>query len=317
MKRFKKILLVHDDRERGQSSLNIAIDLAIRNQARVTVIQIIDQMPHDYRMLITSLPPGEIMEIAVRERARLLEKQIADFQGAAEIQLRVVAGREFIEIIKEVLRNNHDLVIKTARGMGGAINMLFGSTAMHLLRKCPCPVWLIKPGQGKHYSRIMAAVDLVPPDIEDNNLNNKIMELATSLARTEKSELHIVHAWENPDTDLLNGRLYFFSEDVNSLVNESKDLHIKWLDDFLEQYDLQDLQHHEHVLQGWADDVIPEFADQHRVDLIVMGTVCRTGIPGFFIGNTAEKILYTIDCSVLAVKSEGFITPVQLDDKKF
>ena len=87
------------------------------------------------------------------------------------------------------------------------------------------------------------------------------------------------------------------------------------MDDFLEQYDLRDLQHHEHVLQGWADDVIPEFAEQHRVDLIVMGTVSRTGIPGFFIGNTAEKILHRIDCSVLAVKPEGFISPVQLDDK--
>jgi nucleotide-binding universal stress UspA family protein len=83
-------------------------------------------------------------------------------------------------------------------------------------------------------------------------------------------------------------------------------MHIKWLDDFLEQYDLQ---HHKHVMQGWADEVIAEFAELHQVDLIVMETMCRTGIPGFFIGNTAEKILHRIDCSVLAVKPNGFITP--------
>jgi hypothetical protein len=38
-----------------------------------------------------------------------------------------------------------------------------------------------------------------------------------------------------------------------------------------------------------------------------IGTVSRTGIPGLFIGNTAEKILYRVDCSVLAVKTDGEI----------
>ncbi|HHD62971.1 MAG TPA: universal stress protein, partial [Desulfobulbaceae bacterium] len=226
-----------------------------------------------------------------------------------------VAGREFIEIINAVLRNNHDLVIKTARGMGGKVGMLLGSTAMHLLRKCPCPVWIIKPKQRQHYGRIMAAVDVVPPEVEDDDLNNKIMELATSLATTEKSELHIVHAWEKPAENFLTGGLNYFPGDVKSLINETKNMHIRWLDDFLEQYDLRALQHHGHVLQGWADDVIPEFAERNQIDLIVMGTVCRTGIPGFLIGNTAEKILHRIDCSILAVKPSGFSSPVQLDDK--
>ena len=236
------------------------------------------------------------------------------FQKLALIQIKVVVGAEFIEIIKEVLRNNHDLVIKTARGMGGTIGLLFGTTAMHLLRKCPCPVWLMKPEQDKCYGRIMAAVDVVPPEVEENNLNNKIMEIATSLARTEKSELHVVHAWQKPETSLWVGGLDYYSGDIDKWLKDTKNMHVKWLDDFLGQSDLQHTEHHKHVLQGWAADVVIEFVEQHQVDLIVMGTICRTGIPGFFIGNTAEKILHSIDCSVLAVKPDGFISPVQLDD---
>ena len=45
--------------------------------------------------------------------------------------------------------------------------------------------------------------------------------------------------------------------------------------------------------------------------LLVMGTLCRTGIPGFFIGNTAETILNQVDCSVLTVKPKGFVSPVK------
>ena len=44
-----------------------------------------------------------------------------------------------------------------------------------------------------------------------------------------------------------------------------------------------------------------------------MGTVARTGVPGFIMGNTAETMLQQIDCWVLAVKPEGFLTPVTLD----
>jgi nucleotide-binding universal stress UspA family protein len=314
MKRFKNILLVYDDTESGKPTLTRAIDLATRNRAKLTVIKVISQVPHDYRALITSLLPAEIMEIAVREYTLLLKKQIAPFEQAIKIEIKVIVGREFIEIIKGVLRNKYDLVIKTARGMGGKIGVLFGSTAMHLLRKCPCPVWLIKPKQGRHYGQIMAAVDVDPTMIEDNDLNNKIMQLATSLARTADSKLHIVHTWKKPDLSYFTEELdYLPPDDIQKLYSEAENMHTKWLNEFLEQY--KDQQYQEHIVEGTAARVIPEFAEQHQVDLIVMGTVCRTGIPGFFIGNTAEKILHRIDCSVLAVKPDGFISPVKLDDK--
>jgi hypothetical protein len=28
---------------------------------------------------------------------------------------------------------------------------MFGSTAMHLMRECPCPVWIMKPGQSQPF----------------------------------------------------------------------------------------------------------------------------------------------------------------------
>jgi universal stress protein E len=44
-----------------------------------------------------------------------------------------------------------------------------------------------------------------------------------------------------------------------------------------------------------------------------METVGRTGIPGLLMGNTAETILQQVNCSVLAIKPPGFVTPVTLD----
>jgi len=46
--------------------------------------------------------------------------------------------------------------------------------------------------------------------------------------------------------------------------------------------------------------------------LVVIGTVGRSGVPGLLIGNTAEKVLSTVDCSVLTLKPEGFETPIEV-----
>ena len=47
-------------------------------------------------------------------------------------------------------------------------------------------------------------------------------------------------------------------------------------------------------------------------DVIVVGTVGRTGIAGLLIGNTAESIFSQVESPVLAIKPEGFQTPVRI-----
>jgi nucleotide-binding universal stress UspA family protein len=70
-----------------------------------------------------------------------------------------------------------------------------------------------------------------------------------------------------------------------------------------------------HLIRGESKDVIPELAMKQKVDLIVMGTAARSGLPQFLIGNTAEDVLNRVDCSVLTVKQEGFISPITLEER--
>ena len=43
-----------------------------------------------------------------------------------------------------------------------------------------------------------------------------------------------------------------------------------------------------------------------------MGTLARTGISGLVMGNTAERLLPLLPCSVLAIKPEGFECPLDV-----
>lgn len=73
------------------------------------------------------------------------------------------------------------------------------------------------------------------------------------------------------------------------------------------------LQSLTHLLKGSARKAIPASATRLSVDCIVMGTVARTGIRGFIMGNPVEAILEQIDCPMLALKPPGFVTPVTLE----
>ena len=83
------------------------------------------------------------------------------------------------------------------------------------------------------------------------------------------------------------------------------------LNNSLGEFDFSEIKSRVHFLKGQPEKVIPALADKKRVELIVMGTLARTGVSGLFIGNTAEKILTKVDCSVLALKPTSFVTPVK------
>ena len=59
-----------------------------------------------------------------------------------------------------------------------------------------------------------------------------------------------------------------------------------------------------------AESDVPRLASELTAELVVMGTVGRTGIPGYIIGNTAESVLGELDCLILAVKPAEFVSPI-------
>ena len=198
-----------------------------------------------------------------------------------------------------------------AEGKGGIKEKLFGTTSLHLMRKCPCPVWIHKPTQSARYRRILAAVNPRDPDPIKEGSNRKIMELATSMAKIENGELHVIHVWDFVGESLLVKRGGLTREEVKDLIAETRQKHQTALESLLKRHPAEDIPNFTHLLRGNPGEVIKAFAEEKRIDLIVMGTVGRAGIAGLLIGNTAEHVIQSVNASVLAVKPKGFASPVQ------
>ncbi len=322
MKRFKNILYVADSSGVVLKAFHHAVGLAVRNNARLTAVLVMETMP-PHLVRLTTRP---LQQIRTEELQAALDKLVAWVAGRVEIEAKILEGRPFLQITREVLRNGRDLVIKSVDRSNGASNWLFGSTDLHLLRKCPCPVWLIRSTEPTPIKRIMACVDFneLVPSGEDTAepLNRMILEMAGSLASLERSELHVAHAWETiGEQFLIHRRTGRDDGEADPYVDAVRLEHSQWLDRLLcrarqwmgsETYD--SVKPKAHVLKGRPGLIVPRLAFDLNIDLIVMGTVARTGIPGLIIGNTAENVLNQIRCSVLAVKPPGFVTPVTLEE---
>lgn len=308
---FKRILLMADQRTRWQSALERAAALARRHQAELVVVDVLENLPGHVEKLLRGQSLAAVQAAAIARRREQLERATAPLQQAGICRaVRVLTGKPFLEVIREVLREKHDLVMKAAEGKGGARTRLFGSTDMHLLRVCPVPVWIIKPGQPPNYARIVAAVDPDPTDDRRDSLNAQILCLAGELTRAEQSELHVVHAW----TMQRWGGLGISRAEQHALAQQEQSWHEERIAALLKRWIPDDLQPQAHLLLGDARERVPALVRELRADLLVMGTVGRTEIPGFFIGNTAEDILNEVRSDVLTVKPRGFATPVRLAD---
>lgn len=322
MKRFSRILLVVDDRTDYAAALKRATTLASSNRAHLTVCANIDAIPNEVRLGVVKIASREVLDVATAKTQAWLD-DIVDSAATdgVSIETKVLIGKPFIEIIRQVLRDGHDLIIKCADADSALREILFSSTDKHLMRKCPCPVWILKPQERQNYQRILAAVDQDPEEPVKDTLNRQILEMATSMALVEYSEAHVVHAWEVFGEQLLRAHKWDFSEaEFESMLEEEAAGRRRWLNDLVTNYgksadreaaDAPDI--HLHVVKGPAQYVVPELARELGVDLVVMGTVARTGIDGFFMGNTAESILGELDCSVLTIKPPGFTSPVTLE----
>ncbi len=311
MKRFKRILLVARRKSDNEALIARAVARAKRNGAALTVADVLRE-PGVFSLYDShAMSVPDLRERMIEERRSELQKIVERAEGeGVEASARVLFGVPFVEIIRAVIRDRYDLVMIAAEGRRELKEMLFGRTSMQLMRKCPCPVWVFKPSQHHAHDRILAAIDPMPYDDTLDELNRHILDLAFALAELDSADLYVVHAWAWLKDLGETKTLALESIDDETLMSEMRRIGRECIGRLLDRYKAKNARVTVHTLEGSPEEMLPVFARDREADLIVMGTVCRTGLDGFFMGSTAERVLRYADCSVLTVKPDDFVSPV-------
>lgn len=316
MKRFKNILVYLSGRVGDDQALTRAAQLAEANNASLTIIDVL--VPTNGSAGSTFVPPSSDKndqdQKSIRDRIAMLERIAASLsREPGSVQTAVTIGRPFIEIVKKVLQDGHDLVVMAADSLMGVRLLALGATSMHLMRKCPCPVWVIKPSEAPRFQNVMASIDANDQSAQGRELNTKVLQLASSIARNEQCSFHIAYAWRLAGSDAENVRSEISDDQMNDIYKNNHREHKARVQSALSGIELGNIVPEFHLPCGDPASVIPDVALKNQIDLIVMGTVSRSGVAGLLMGNTAELVLRQVDCSVLTAKPDGFQSPIVAD----
>lgn len=314
MQDLKHILYFADGEFGPTRAFRRAVALAEEHGARLTLMDVTVE---------SDITAELVQRFGLADDVQQCEQRLAALTHLAEDwvrnrppRLRVTIGTPFIEVIRAVLRDGHDLVIKPVRPRP-ASRALFASTEMHLLRKCPCTVWMDREPSTPddldtppRCARLLAAVDAAQPG--SGALNRRILDTAATLATRDGAALDLMHAWQAPFDNALaagaataqNPRL----ADAAELIEREHAAALSALAaDYRDRLGGGEL----HLVRGTPAAQILGRAEALASDLVVLATLSRPREPGLFIGSTAEDLLQGAQTSVLALKPDGFVSPVQ------
>jgi nucleotide-binding universal stress UspA family protein len=303
MHRFRKILVWIEDSEAGTQALRQAATVARQSGAALTLAYCLRPTP---RLLQAIYARVDELNGALRsEWERKLEEMADGLRNdGIDATSLLLEGRPFIAFAQQVQRGGHDLLVKPAEETSQGVRL--GSNDMHVLRKCPCAVWITGADEPKDD----AVLTLVDPDPDNDRLNERLLQVGTSLAAQRGADLCVAHVWEAAGVGLLERRAR--ADEVAAYIEDAKNRARTDLDGLLDRFDLELPADRVLLPRGSVQEVVPRLGAELGIGIFVMGTVSRTGISGLLIGNTAETILARVNRPVLTIKPDGFVSPVTL-----
>lgn len=306
MEPFKSIVVDIDASATAHPALERAALLAQVCGANLTIVDVMP-LPRVGRLA----PSAQLEERLIAQRREQLAQAARDTHGVVA-HWKLLFGRHATELVREVLRSGHDLLVRShVRDLALHGPKPFGAVDFELLRQCPCPVLLAASGALATQPRVCGAVNAATDEPSEQALNVKIVEVTLMLARLIDANPMLLQAWAPLAEHMV--RTHSSNDAFATYLEDTRRLAEADLDRLAAPFGKALPKHQIFMRRGEPEDEIPQFVVSEGVHLLVMGTMARTGIPGLVIGNTAEGVLRRVVCSVLALKPEGFVSPVRAD----
>ena len=188
-----------------------------------------------------------------------------------------------------------DLILKAANVDEGLGTVAHTPQDWSLLRQSTVPVMMLKPDAWVEGPSIFAAIDAIEDDQQE--LNRRILLEASNLTRILRGKLHIIAAypitepWGEPPPSGI---------DFKSVKQEVEGFVKTRAAELVAATGIE--YNYLYVEEGNPAMVIEQFVDDTEAEVLVMGTVARTGVRGVTIGNTSETIIHHTNCDVVVIR---------------
>jgi len=311
MSAYRNILVATDFSPHAEAAVQQGLWLAERCGGRLVIAHVLTDIT---RVMLDASSPArwELMqgdpEVFQREVRKASDERLQQLiaalppSGISATGLTLL-GEPFVEIIHAVQQDGFDLVLTGTRGRAGWKRLLVGSTATRLVRKCPSSVWVVRSEQAEPPKIILAPTDF-------SEISRRAVEQAAWLAGLSQATLYVLHVIDGTDTPDNAFEKLSAGTTRQSLRRQIRKRAKKKLEEFLGALPNSGANLQPRLTWGTPWREIVRLARNLKADLVAMGTVGRSGIPGLLLGNTAEKVLTMCKANLLSVKPAGFVSPI-------
>ncbi len=274
----------------------------------------IEDYPQDLHEWWNVRHPIRLYEAIVTKRQERMDGVVDRIKAAGikHVEAKLRWGSELYEVIREVAEDNYELVIMTVRPRRGVVRGVQDCLCTGLCCQCPSSVLVMKNHSKLPLKRILVALEVENGTVRSDSLNTKILRTAGWVAAAYGSKLHVMYTLS--PSEIKGAEARRASVDWDSYVEELRSEIQQICNSVLGESGQSLTAEHIHLLRGSSRAVIPQFVQQQSMSLVLMGTRVRNGRTGLLKGNTAEKIMDEVDCGVLIVKPDKFISPLLLDE---
>lgn len=308
---FSQILVPIVPEQGINNALHQALQVADKASSHVTLLSVFKELDEFKEIHQISGSPLDILDNAIqfyhnalKEHVHTLRKTYPNIKFATKVRI----GIPFIEIIKEANESNSTMVIIDSFRETKVMACERGSNTLNLMRKSEVPIWSTSK-EPRAINNIVVAIDLTSPDYQA--FNSKLISLAIEFCNSTGAHLTFCHAWKLESEGFLRDWNGYSDMDIALLSQKMRCERMERLDSLLFPYtDSQVSPIQVKLLEGDTKEVLPKYVTDNKVDLVILGSMSRTGISGFVMGNTAESMINQLDCSVITVKPDSFHSPV-------
>jgi nucleotide-binding universal stress UspA family protein len=296
MKTFQRLFVAIDFSPSSDEALRQAHERAVSTGAQLAVCHI---FPNELR---TNLLFPQISKIAAL-KVPLAMKHVAEAASArvteithrtqAEFELIVDDGTPQALILARAEEWLADLIVVGSHGQTSAADALLGSVTDSIIRHAHCPVLIVRSAE--RTGHILAGTDFSDPALP-------ALKAAASEANRVGGDLTVVHSLDLVWAPAAYPALAFGGAPFNVSPDQIKELETIAIERLEESLKELGVPGDTLVTNGPAGTALVEVASERNADLIVVGTVGRTGLHRALLGSVAETVAKQAPCSVLIVR---------------
>ncbi|NSX55634.1 universal stress protein [Parasulfitobacter algicola] len=277
---IKHIMATTDLSARSDRAVRRAIKLAQTQQAKLTVLCVLD-----------NAMPDDMLDPLVGKARTTLERLIAGAVQDTPLDHDIIIqqGDPTTEILQTTVNTNADLLVMGIHRPRPFFDSLRETTVQRIVRQTDCPVLMVKDAADHDYEKIVSAVDFSPA-------STAAIQLAHTLSPQAIIEtLHVVHV-------PYQGRLATGDQSAEALaaafINEARQNEKTWRG----RESLPDTMKPVEIVQGSVYPALCNMVLHSDAHLICVGAHGRMGTLRAVLGSVANDLMRDAPCDILIAR---------------